>query len=144
MRDACVAEQSHSRLRRPVSASSTAHRIDRAGMVVSLACAIHCAVMPIAIVALPVLLSIAGLERSAEHVIVVIAILLASVSAWQQARAGHWGVVAGFVAGAIILLASRFAGHARAGELVAITGSLTVAFSHARALSMGRRAVQPS
>jgi len=114
--------------------------LDRLGFVVSLACAIHCAVMPIAVIAVPVLLSVAGIERSAERVVVGIAIVLASFSAWQQARVGRWGVVAGFVVGAAVLLASRFVGHGRAGELVAVAGSLAVAFSHARALSAARAA----
>lgn len=136
------------RPRRPLSsaavaASSTARArrfdLDRLGFVVSLACAIHCAVMPIAVIAVPVLLSVAGIERSAERIVVGIAIVLASFSAWQQARVGRWGVVAGFVTGAAVLLASRFVGHGRIGELVAVAGSLAVAFAHARALSLARR-----
>ncbi len=120
------------------------HRLDRMGVVVSLVCAIHCAVMPIAVVALPVLLSIAGLERTAEHGVVVLAVLLAGFSAWQQGKAGRWGVVAGFASGALILAGSRLVGHGRAGELIAIAGSLTVAFSHARALSLAHRVARPS
>lgn len=121
-----------------MSASHLVRRIDRVGFAVSLACAIHCAVMPIAIIAVPVLLSVAGIERAAEHVVVAVAIVLASFSAWQQAQHPRWGVVAAFLGGAALLVASRFVGHGRAGELVAIAGSLVVAFSHARALSMAR------
>jgi MerC mercury resistance protein len=123
-----------------VTASTRTLGLDRVGFVVSLACAIHCAVMPIAVVAVPVLLSVAGIERSAEAVVVVIAIALASFSAWQQARTGRPTLALGFLAGAAVLVASRFVGQGRAAELVAVVGSLAVAFSHARALSVARYA----
>ena len=118
-----------------MATSSSVWRIDRIGVVVSLLCAVHCALMPIAVIAVPVLLSAAGIERTAEQVVVGIAVSLATWSAWQHGMAGRWGLVAGFVGGAVVLLASRLVDHGRPAEWVAVAGSLVIAFTHARSLT---------
>jgi hypothetical protein len=115
-------------------------RIDRVGLIASTICAIHCALMPIILVAVPTLFAVVGIERWLEQIVVVVAVLLAGYSAWRQAAAAQWATVAIFATGIVVLLVSRVVGHDRAGELVAIAGSLVVAFAHARSLSHGRRA----
>lgn len=115
-------------------------RIDRVGLIASTICAIHCALMPVILLAVPTLFAVIGIERWLEQIVVVVAVVLASYSAWRQAAAGQWTTVAMFGAGIAVLVASRFIGHDRSGELVAIAGSLFVAFAHARSLSHGRRA----
>lgn len=122
-----------------VSTDPNLQRIDRFGLVASTICAIHCALMPILLLAVPTLFAVVGIERWLEQVVVIVAVLLAGYSAWRQVAEGQWATAGMFAVGIVVLIASRLVPHGRPGELVAIAGSLFVAFAHARSLSHGRR-----
>lgn len=122
-----------------MSAEPSLQRIDRFGLIASTICAIHCALMPVILLAVPTLFAVVGIERWLEQIVVVIAVLLAGYSGWRQVAEGQWATGGIFVFGIVVLVASRLVPHGRPGELVAIAGSLCVAFGHARSLSHGRR-----
>ena len=109
-------------------------KLDRAGATASLACAIHCAVLPFVVTLLPVygLSFLAG--ETVEWILVGIAIALAAVSlllGYRRHRSVR--VLSMLSAAVVLLLAGRLAEHQTGslnGTFLAVAGGLVLVGAH--------------
>lgn len=108
-----------------MNSDTQANRIDRAGTVVSAACAVHCGATALA----PSLLSALGLGvllgEEGEWAFTLVAMVLASVGAFLGFRKHRdWAVGAVFAVGLLGLLGSRLLEEAGGHETGTIVGIL--------------------
>ena len=109
--------------------------LDKSSVGLSAVCAVHCLLMPVAIVMLPslVVLPFAG-ERF--HLLLIFLVLPLSSAALAMGCRKHrsWRVMAVGVVGLVLLVAAALAGHDLFGELfeksATVVGAGLVAFSH--------------
>ena len=109
--------------------------LDKSSVGLSTVCAVHCLLMPVAVVMLP---SLAALPFADErfHVLLVFFVLPLSTVALTMGCRKHrsWRVMAVGVVGLVLLLGAALAGHDLLGELTeksaTVIGAGLVALSH--------------
>jgi len=105
-------------------------KLDRLGMTASLACAIHCAVLPLVVTSLPLI----GLEFLANVWVEISMILLSVViGTWSLAttykKLGNLAPVLTLLTGFVLIAAGHFFWHDMEALLIPL-GGLTVAGAH--------------
>ena len=109
--------------------------LDKSSVGLSTVCAVHCLLMPVAVVMLP---SLATLPFADErfHVLLVFFVLPLSTLALTMGCRKHksWRVMAVGVVGLVLLVGAALAGHDLFGELIeksaTVIGAGLVALSH--------------
>lgn len=109
--------------------------LDKASISLSVVCAIHCLLLPLALVLIP---SLAVLPIADErfHQLLVVLVLPLSLFALTMGCRRHrrWGVMACGALGLTVLLLTMLAGHEILGEFgeksLTLLGAILVAFSH--------------
>lgn len=124
---------------------STPHQnIDRVGGLLSLVCAIHCAAVPVLVVAaalgMPVADQLLALEdERVELGFSLAAVVFVTISVglgWRQAKRGP--MLAGFAVGLALLVGSRLVpGPEWVAHLALVAGALTLALTHRRSFQAG-------
>ena len=109
---------------------SALNRVDRIGTYLSFACAIHCALTPLAVALLPFLaLKSASHEIIHKGVILVSVILAVGGFCWGVRRHKDWRLLLLIGSGIVLLAFSQFGSYVHA-EMVASGGALCLAASH--------------
>ena len=126
----------------PYSQKSLSERLDQAGMTASLLCAVHCALMPLAITLLPLLgLSFLADSRM-EWALVVLAAVLGTTSltvGYRQHRSTN--ALRVLFAGLAILVAGRLFETYAVGQWavgVVVAGGVIIAIAHSINLRLSR------
>ncbi|MCX4027025.1 MerC domain-containing protein [Endozoicomonas sp. SM1973] len=111
--------------------------IDKTAVSLSIACIAHCLLLPIAMVALPVLTTV-SLEDELFHQLLLIGVLPISIIALTMGCRKHksWRVVFLGAIGLVILSLTAFFGHDVLGEsgekLATLVGASIIAVGHIR------------
>ena len=113
---------------------------DRCAITLSTLCVVHCSLLPIILIALPTLSSLAYISDERFHIGLLFAVIPISACAIAFGYAHHrsWPIV--FIAsiGITILVLVAMFGHAVFGELgeviLSVVGSAFVAFGHVKNL----------
>lgn len=84
-------------------------KLDKAGAVLSSACAIHCIAMPLVLTSLPLI----GLGFLADHAfeswVLLTMVIIASLAAWKgHAKHGKWRVTATFMFAIFVMVVAHF------------------------------------
>jgi len=121
--------------------------LDRVAVGMSLLCAVHCVLLPFALVALPAL-SATLLGDEAFHRLLLIGVLPTSVISLSMGcrKHGSWRTMLTGFFGLAILVAAAFFGHDLVGEtgekVATVLGASVIALSHFQNLRLCKR--QPS
>ncbi len=119
-------------------------RIDKAAIGLSLACAVHCLLLPVAVVMLPTLAA-TTLADEQFHQWMLVAVLPTSLIALFMGcrQHGNTRVVAVGLLGLAILILAVYLGHGvlgETGELIAsLLGASVIAFAHLRNHALCKR-----
>ncbi|WP_116366969.1 MerC domain-containing protein [Parahaliea mediterranea] len=118
--------------------------IDRAAIGLSLACAIHCLLLPLAVVMLPALAGTAfGDERFHQWMLLVVIPTSAFALTMGCRRHRNFGVLIPALAGLALLTLAVLFGHDLLGDdgekIASLTGALLIAISHLRNHTLCRR-----
>lgn len=113
--------------------SANSPDLDRVAVVLSGLCLVHCLALPVVLAALPLLSGFAETHWHLPMLAIALPISFAAIVIGYR-RHGNRGIVAGAVAGLLLLIAGATLGHALLGQtadrVLTVTGSLVLAAVH--------------
>ncbi len=116
-------------------------QLDKVAIALSIACAVHCLMLPVALVVLPAL-AVSGFGDEHLHQWMLLVVLPASLIALTMGCRNHrrWSVFALTLPGLALLTFAALFGHALLGEswekIASLLGSLLISLGHFRNYSL--------